>query len=97
MALNWVASYAASNYTVLRSTTSGSGYAPIASGVIGTSYTDSTVTDGAKRYYYEVEASNNAGTGPASAEVAVLAPLQASLYLRQRGHHHHRFAFPASC
>lgn len=54
--LSWVAATGATNYRIYRGTTSGS-YAQIAAGVTGTTYTDTTVTDGTT-YYYSVRAFN---------------------------------------
>jgi hypothetical protein len=76
IALSWNASLGATSYNVLRSTTSGSGYSTLATGVTGTSYTDNTAADGVKRYYYEVSAVNSNGTSSASTEAGILAALQ---------------------
>jgi dextranase len=46
------------SYTVYRSTTSGSGYASIASEVMTSAYTDNTAVNGT-RYYYVVKAADN--------------------------------------
>ncbi|MCC2670997.1 MAG: hypothetical protein K0Q72_3468, partial [Armatimonadetes bacterium] len=67
--LSWTASTGATSYTVKRSTTSGYGYAAVASGQTGTSYTDATVANGTA-YYYVVTASNSGGESAASAQVA---------------------------
>jgi len=48
------------SYTVYRSNLSGSGYGVIASGLITSAYTDTTVTNGVN-YYYFVTASDNSG------------------------------------
>ena len=47
-------------YTVYRSTTSGSGYSPVASGVMSSEYTDGTAVSGI-RYYYVVAATDLQG------------------------------------
>ena len=60
IALTWGASEGATSYNIFRSTTSGSGYALVASGITGSSYTDTNVTAG-KAYYYVVEAVDAAG------------------------------------
>lgn len=63
--LRWQASFGATSYTVKRSNFSGGPYAPIASGVNGSSYTDKSVTNGTT-YYYTVTATNSAGTSDSS-------------------------------
>lgn len=72
--LNWTApAPPVTSYTILRGLQSG-GETPLATGVPGTSYIDTTVTNGVK-YFYKVAATNTVGTGPASSEVsAVPAP-----------------------
>jgi hypothetical protein len=61
--LRWLPSFGATSYNVLRSTTSGSGYAAIASnlGTATTSYVDTTAAANTT-YYYVVQAANSAGT-----------------------------------
>ncbi len=58
------------SYTVYRSTTSGSGYAIIASGLTTRAFTDDAVTNGVI-YYYVVTAANAVGTSANSAQVSV--------------------------
>ena len=58
--LQWAASSSASTYNVLRSSTSGGGYAVIASGISGTSYVDNTPSAGTS-YYYVIQAVNAVG------------------------------------
>ena len=70
--LTWTTVANATSYTVKRGTVSGA-QAVLASGVIGTSYTDSTVTRGV-RYFYVVSAVNNAGESANSSEVSVTVP-----------------------
>ncbi|WP_050027587.1 RICIN domain-containing protein [Verrucomicrobium sp. BvORR034] len=65
--LRWQPSFGATSYTVKRATASGGTYAPIASGITTSSYTDATVTNGTT-YYYVVTASNAAGTSANSPE-----------------------------
>lgn len=59
--LRWQASFGATGYTVGRSEFSGGPYETIASGVTGSSYTDTSVTNGTT-YHYTVSATNSAGT-----------------------------------
>jgi hypothetical protein len=61
--VRWVPSFGATSYNLLRSTTSGSGYAAIASNLstATTSYVDTTASAGTT-YYYVVQAVNSAGT-----------------------------------
>jgi fibronectin type 3 domain-containing protein len=68
--LSWTASATATSYTVKRSTTSGSSYAAVGSGVTTTSYTDTTATEGTT-YYYVVSASNLGGESANSSEIAI--------------------------
>ncbi len=58
--LSWIAVDGATSYTVKRSTTSGGTYTTIASNVTGTSYVDTSVTNGTT-YYYVVTAVNADG------------------------------------
>jgi len=61
--VRWLPSFGATSYNLLRSTTSGSGYAAIASNLstATTSYVDTAVSAGTT-YYYVVQAANSAGT-----------------------------------
>ncbi len=68
VSLTWSASAGATSYNVKRSTTSGGGYATVASGLTATSYTDTAVSYGAT-YYYVVSAANAASESPASDEI----------------------------
>jgi fibronectin type 3 domain-containing protein/lysophospholipase L1-like esterase len=58
--LSWMASAAATTYNVKRSTTNGGPYAVIATGITGTSYNDSGLTNGTT-YFYVVSAVNTLG------------------------------------
>src|SRR5205814_943101 len=55
VSLSWASSTGAATYNVKRSTTSGTGYATIASGVTVTTYTEKSVVNGTT-YYYVVSA-----------------------------------------
>ena len=61
----------ATSYAVKRSTTSGSGYTTLPAGgmVMGTSFTDTTVTNGTQ-YFYVVAANDATSQGPNSTQVA---------------------------
>jgi fibronectin type 3 domain-containing protein len=84
--LTWNAATGADNYNVLRSTTSGSGYAPVASGVTTTGYTNTGLANGTT-YYYVVQAHNGVGTSGNSTEVsATPQPLAAPTGLAAVGY-----------
>ena len=63
--LSWSAVDSASSYTVLRSTTSNSGFTSIASGLSETTYTDAGIANNTT-YYYVVTASGDGGTSALS-------------------------------
>lgn len=69
--LNWTASPGTTSYSVFRSTTTGGegSTQPVASDILGTVYTDSSVTGG-NTYYYEVKADNSAGASGFSTETS---------------------------
>jgi hypothetical protein len=67
--LSWDDAVGAASYLVKRSTTSGSGYMTIATGVATTSYQDTSVVNGTS-YYYVVAATNNFGVSSDSAEAS---------------------------
>lgn len=65
--LRWQEAFGATSYAVMRSTFHGGPYTTIAPNVTGSSYTDTTVTNG-MTYYYTVKAANAAGTSANSPE-----------------------------
>jgi kumamolisin len=67
--LSWSASAGATSYYVKRATVNGGPYTTIASSVINTTYTDSSVVNGTT-YYYVVSAVNSAGQSPNSSQVS---------------------------
>lgn len=67
-ALSWSASLAASSYTLKRAATSNGAYSTIATGVTGTSYIDTGLTNGST-YYYTVNAVNSIGSSADSTPV----------------------------
>jgi hypothetical protein len=69
--LSWPASSGAASYTVQRATNSGGPYANVAAGLTGTTYSDTSVTNGTT-YYYVVTATNSVGTSGASIEAKAL-------------------------
>jgi hypothetical protein len=80
VALAWSAVPGATSYDIGRSTTGGSPYTNLASGVTGAIYTDTNVTDGTT-YYYVVSALENGCESANSAEVnatptGVLTPFE---------------------
>lgn len=68
--LSWTASPGATSYDVLRSTTSGSGYALVQSGITTTSATDTGLSNGTT-YYYVVQAVSSTGISASSGEARV--------------------------
>jgi len=65
--LRWQEAFGATSYAVMRSTFSGGPYTTIAPNVTGSSYTDTSVTNG-MTYYYTVKAANAAGVSANSPE-----------------------------
>ncbi|HVE39050.1 MAG TPA: hypothetical protein VNM14_04130 [Planctomycetota bacterium] len=68
--LQWTGSAGAATYTVRRATAPGGPFTVLASGIGGTTYTDSSVVMGTT-YYYTVSASNTAGESAPSAAGSV--------------------------
>ena len=64
--LNWTASAGANNYKIYRSTSTTIPSSPVATGVVGTTYTDTAASAG-KTHYYWVRACNTAGCSAPSA------------------------------
>nr|WP_245946532.1 glycoside hydrolase family 6 protein [Paenibacillus cellulosilyticus] len=67
--LAWTASTGATSYNVKRATTSGGTFTTVATGVTGTTYTDTGLTNGTT-YYYVVSAVNSAGESANSSAVS---------------------------
>jgi hypothetical protein len=68
--LSWSASSGASSYNVYRATASGA-ETLIASGITGTAFTDTAVSNGTT-YFYQVTALNSAGESSRSSEISAL-------------------------
>ncbi len=67
--LNWAVTTGATGYTIRRATTSGGPYTTIKTNVVGTSYTDTGLTNGTT-YYYVVTGTNAEGEGAYSNEAS---------------------------
>jgi predicted carbohydrate-binding protein with CBM5 and CBM33 domain len=65
VALSWTAASGATSYNIKRSTTNGGPYANVQTGVTGTSFTNTGLTNGTT-YYYVVTALNASGESPVS-------------------------------
>jgi len=78
VSLSWNGSAGADSYLVKRSTTSGSGYVTIASGVAATSYLDTGVVN-STTYYYVVAATNVYGVSPDSTEASATPIMELKL------------------
>ncbi len=70
--LTWTGTGGATSYNVYRSTTPG-GAPPLATGIQGTVYTDTGLTNGVT-YYYVVRGVNGGGVGPPSSPEATATP-----------------------
>ncbi len=66
--LNWSASTGATGYSVLRATSLNWTYTMVASGLTGTTYTDTGLANGTT-YYYAVVATNGSGSSANSTQV----------------------------
>src|SRR6266540_3823450 len=71
--LNWTGSSGATNYNVLRSTTSGGPYSQVASGVTSTSFSDTGLAAGTT-YFYVVQACNGSGCSGNSNQASATTP-----------------------
>ncbi|MGA2053637.1 MAG: autotransporter-associated beta strand repeat-containing protein, partial [Opitutales bacterium] len=71
--LTWSAAAGAGNYSILRSTTSGSGYTTLATGVTATTFKDTSAANGTT-YYYVVTANNSSGSSTSAQVSATPAP-----------------------
>jgi hypothetical protein len=80
VALTWNPVAGSSGYNLKRSTTSGTGYVTVASGLTATNFTDLSVSN-TTTYYYVVTALNGGNESASSAEVSATpqAPVVASL------------------
>ena len=67
--LNWTVSQYAATYNVLRATKTGGPYTTIATGIVPTSYADTTAKNGTT-YYYVVQSVNNIATSGNSNEAS---------------------------
>jgi fibronectin type 3 domain-containing protein len=70
--LSWKASPGASSYSVYRGTTAGGPYAKIASGIVGTNYTDLQITHKQTLYYVVTAVSGGNESGYSNETVAVI-------------------------
>src|SRR5207237_3282370 len=72
VSLSWNAAAGAASYNIYRATTSGGeGSTPYVTGITGTTFTDTGLTNGTI-YYYKVTAINNVGQSSASNEVSAI-------------------------
>jgi hypothetical protein len=70
--LNWVASQGAGTYCIYRGTTLGGPYAKIASGILGTNYTDLQISHKQTLYYVITAVSGSNESGYSNETVAVV-------------------------
>ena len=85
--LTWTEASGALGYNIYRSLTQGAGYEPLASGVTGSAYVDSTAVPG-NTYYYVMESIDSIGTsrqtGESPAE-AILPPVLSGVVINDTG------------
>ncbi len=74
IALSWTAVANADSYNILRGTSAGGPFTPLATSILETNYSDTAIFNGTV-YYYVVTAANWNESGPASNEVTGSAPL----------------------
>jgi len=76
--LTWTASTGASSYNVKRASVSGGPYTTVATGVTGTTFTNTSLTNGSS-YYYVVTAVNSAGESSNSPQASAKPVAQAAV------------------
>ncbi|MGC3959930.1 MAG: glycoside hydrolase family 76 protein [Verrucomicrobiota bacterium] len=74
--LNWLMTAGATGYNLWRSTNGAASFDPVATGMGGTSFVDTTAISGVTNYY-RVTAQSSCGAGASSATLAVFLPLPA--------------------
>ena len=70
--LTWSASQNATSYNIYRATTSGGPYAKVASGIVGTTYSDVKVTHNQTLYYVTTAVNGNNESGYSNQTAAVI-------------------------
>lgn len=80
VSLTWAAVSGAAGYSVKRSTTAGGPYTTVKTNAVGTSYTDTGLTNGTT-YHYVVSATNAEGEGGDSSEVSAVPAAASAPYV----------------